>query len=108
MIKKFYLLLSFVIFYIKEVIVTNFIVANEVLTPTHHMKPGFICIDVGALSDRQLLIFCNLLTMTPGSIVVDVSQDKTKVTVHILYLEDEASAIAEINDCYLKRVKEIF
>lgn len=108
MIKKIFLFIGFVLFYIKEVIKTNVIVAYEVLTPTHYMKPGFIDINVSELTDRQLLIFCNLLTMTPGSMVADVSEDKTTVTVHILYLEKESEAISEIEDCYLKRVKEIF
>jgi multicomponent Na+:H+ antiporter subunit E len=107
MIRKIFLLIKFLLFYIKEVIKTNIIVAFEVLTPTHYMKPAFVDIDVSGLSDRQLLIFCNLSTMTPGSIVVDVAEDKSTVTIHILYFEDERS-IREIEENYLNRVKELF
>ena len=100
--------LSFCLFYLKEVVKTNLIVAYEVLTPTHHMRPGFIKMEVGDLSDRQLLIFCNLLTMTPGSMVVNVSDCKKYVYVHILYLEDRKLTEEEIRKNYLDRVKEVF
>ena len=98
----------FCLFYLKEVVKTNLIVAYEVVTPTHHMKPGFIKMNVEELTDRQLLIFCNLLTMTPGSIVVDVSSCKKFVYVHILYLEKRDAVEKEIRENYLKRVKEVF
>jgi multicomponent Na+:H+ antiporter subunit E len=108
MIRKIFPLIKFSLFYIKEVIKTNVIVAVEVLTPTHYMKPAFVKVDVGGLTDQQLLIFCNLLTMTPGSMVVDVSEDKHTVTVHVLYLDDENKSIREIEENYLNRVKELF
>lgn len=84
------------------------IIAYEIITPTHHMKPGFIKMDVSELSDRQLLIFCNLLTMTPGSMVVNVSECKKFVYVHILYLNDRAAVEKELRENYLNRVKEVF
>jgi multicomponent Na+:H+ antiporter subunit E len=108
MIKKAIKLLLFFLFYLKEVVKTNVIVAMEVLTPTHYMKPGFVKIDVSGINDRQLLIFSNLLTMTPGSMVVDVAEDKSFVSVHILYLDDEKRAIKEIEENYLSKVKELF
>ena len=101
-------LIGFGAFYIKEVVKTNLIVAWEVLTPTHYMTPGFVEINVADLNDRQLLIFCNLLTMTPGSMVVDVNEEKTAVTVHVLYLDDESSVVSEIEENYLKKVRELF
>lgn len=108
MITKPFKLILFIIFYVKEVIKTNLIVAREVLTPTHYMKPGLVDIDVSHINDRQLIIFCNLLTMTPGSMIVDVAEDKSSVKVHILYLNDRKEAISEIEENYLKKVKELF
>lgn len=108
MIRKIPALIKFAAFYLKEVIKTNLIIAYEVITPTHHMKPGFIKMDVGELSDRQLLIFCNLLTMTPGSMVVSISDCKKFIYIHILYLEDRDKVEQEIRDNYLRRVKEVF
>ena len=100
--------LTFFFFYLKEVVKTNFIVAMEVVTPTHYMKPGFVELDVEGLDDSQLLIFCNLLTMTPGSMVVDVSADKKTVLVHVLYMEDESVVKSDIQEQYLNKVKELF
>ena len=108
MIKRFFKLIGFVLFYLKEVIKTNLILAYEVITPTHYMEPGFIKMDVEGLSDRQLLVFCNLITMTPGSMVVNVSDCKKFVYLHILYLENRKDTENEIRETYLKKVKEVF
>lgn len=108
MIRRIFALFKFSLFYLKEVVKTNLIVAYEVITPTHHMKPGFIKMNVEELGDRQLLIFCNLLTMTPGSMVVNISECKKFVYVHILYLDDCEKVEKEIRENYLRRVKEVF
>ncbi len=107
MIIKVFQIFNFLIFYLSEVIKTNFILAYEVLTPTHYMKPGFIKIDVSELTERELLVFCNLLTMTPGSMVVNVSQCKNFIYIHILYLDNRKQVEHDIRQNYLKKVKEM-
>ena len=101
-------LIHFSLFYIWEIVKTNCIVAYEIVTPTHYMKPGFIKFDVSDLTDRQILIFCNLLTMTPGSLVVNLSDCHNYAYIHVLYLEDRDEIEKEIRESYLKRVKEVF
>jgi len=101
-------LFAFVLFYIKEVVVTNFQVAYDVLTKKHHMTPGFIAIPVDGLSDRQLLVLSNLLTMTPGSITIDLSQDKKTLFIHAMYIDTVDEVRNEIIEKYVKRVKEVF
>ena len=105
---KIFKLIKFSFFYVGEVVKTNIIMAYEVLTPTHYMKPGYIKINVSELSDRQLLIFSNLLTMTPGSMVVSVDDKSEFVYIHLLYLEDRNVLAKEIRENYLNRVKEVF
>ena len=105
---KLFKLITFVLFYIKEVVITNFQVAYDVLTKKHHMTPGFVAIPVESLTDRQLLVLSNLLTMTPGSITIDLSQDKQTLYIHAMYIETVDQVRDEIVEKYVKRVKEVF
>ncbi len=101
-------LIAFVLFYIKDVVITNVQVAYDVLTKKHHMTPGFVAIPVEGLSDRQLLVLSNLLTMTPGSITIDLSQDKQTLFIHAMYIETVDEVREEIISKYVNRVREVF
>ena len=105
---KLFKLINFALFYLKEVIVSNFKVAYDVLTQKHYMHPGFISIPVDELNDRQLLIISNLLSMTPGSVSIDISSDKRELFIHAMYLENPEALRQEIITKYVKRVKEAF
>lgn len=105
---KLFKLIKFLCFYLCEIVKTNCLVAYEVLTPTHYMKPAFIKMCVSDLNDRQTVIFCNLLSMTPGSLVVNLSDCHNYVYIHILYLDDREKIEAEIRNNYLSKVKEVF
>jgi len=98
---------AFLIFYIKEVVMSNIRVAYDVLTPRHHMKPGFIAIPLGDLTNRQILILANLITMTPGTLSMDVSADRSILYLHAMYIDDPESVRHEIA-VYRDKIREVF
>ncbi|WDE95452.1 Na+/H+ antiporter subunit E [Lentisphaera profundi] len=101
-------LFSFALFYMKEVVISNFMVAYDVLTKKHHMTPGFVAIPIPDLTDRQLLVLSNLLTMTPGSITIDLSLDKQTLYIHAMYIDNVEDVRTEIIEKYVNRVREAF
>ena len=101
-------ILLFALFYLKEVVACNFRVAFDVLTKKHYMHPGFVAIPVDDLNDRQLMILANLLSMTPGSVTIDIAYDKKHLFVHAMYIDDLEALRNEITEKYVKRVKEVF
>jgi len=101
--------LSFFVFYLKEVVLANFRVAYDVCTPIHHMKPGFLSIPLDEdLTDRQLLVLANLITMTPGTLSMDVTSDRRTLYLHAMYIDDIDALKREIVGVYQKRIKEVF
>jgi len=93
-------------FYLYEVIISNFRVAYDVLTPTHHMYPDIIEVNITALTDRQLLAAANLITMTPGTLSLDVNEERTHLKVHCMYADD--STVKGIETSYLPRIRRVF
>jgi multicomponent Na+:H+ antiporter subunit E len=77
------------LFYIWELIKSNVRVAYEVLTPTHTMKPGVIGLPLEVESDAGITILANLITMTPGTLSLDVSNDRRMLFIHAMYIDDE-------------------
>ncbi len=93
-------------FYLYEVVVSNIRVAYDVLTPTHLMHPKMIEVNISDLTDRQLLAAANLVTMTPGTLSLDVNEARTHLKVHCMY-GDEATA-SDIETNYLRRIRRVF
>ncbi len=98
---------TFILFYLKEIIVSNIVIAYDILTPTHRMKPGVIAIPLDAKTDLEITMLANLITMTPGTLSVDVSTDHKVLYVHAMYIKDPDALRAEIKTNLEYRVLEI-
>lgn len=105
--KRLLKLLHFLLFYLCQVVQCNMTVAHDILTRRHHMLPGFLTIAVNDLSDRQLLILSNLLSMTPGTVVVDIDEQR-QLLLHAMYLDDADELRRHLETDYIRRIKEIF
>jgi multicomponent Na+:H+ antiporter subunit E len=100
--------LGFQAFFIKELVKANLRVAWEVLTPKHHMRPGIIAIPLDAESDLQITILANFITLTPGTLSLDVSPDRKTLYVHAMYVENVDAFRREIKEQLERRVIEVF
>lgn len=107
-IRKIYKILSFFIFYVKEVILANFKMAYLILSRTPNLKPAIIAIPLETQSEVQIALLANLITMTPGSFSVDVSHDRTVLYVHVLDNSDPESVKQSIQKGLQQKVKELF
>ena len=100
--------LRFQAFFIRELVKANLRVAWEVITPKHHMRPAIIAIPLDANSDLQITILANFITLTPGTLSLDVSPDRKTLYVHAMYVDDVDAFRREIKDQLEKRVIEVF
>lgn len=87
---------GFAFFYAWELIKSNIRVAYEVLSPTHHMTPGVIGLELDTDSDAAITILANLITMTPGTLSLDVSNDRRMLFIHAMYVDDEEGLRQEL------------
>lgn len=89
-------LLNFMVFFTKELIMANLKVAWDVLTPTNLMKPGVISMPLRAETDMEITMVANAISLTPGSLSLDVSSDRKVLYVHVMYLYDEQQVMTEL------------
>jgi len=107
--KRIWATVNLFFFYLKEVLLSNFRVAHDVLTPRHRMKPGIIAVDVEGLTDWQIFFMSNLITMTPGTLGLTVSEDRKKLFLHAMYIDGSVEELAEsLRKDYGRRVKSVF
>ena len=106
--KRFLYLLEFSLFYFRELVACNLRVAYDILTPTHHMQPAFVSLPCHALSERQLLVLANLITMTPGTLSLYVQDDLSHLVIHCMYADDPEALIENLQCDYVRRVCRVF
>ena len=89
-------IIGFFFFFLWEMLKANWQVAYEVMTSNLHMKPGIVKIELEAKTDLEITLLSNLISLTPGTLVIDVSDDRKVMYVHGMYLEDKAKFIESI------------
>lgn len=90
--------IKFIIFFIWELTKANIKVAYEVLTPADNMEPGVVSFNLEAKNDFEITILMNLITLTPGTLSLDVSYDRRCLYIHSMYVEDLNDFRADIKE----------
>lgn len=71
-----------------EVVKANLRVGYDVLTPTHNMRPGVISFKMNAKEDYEITLLMNLISLTPGTLSLDISRDRRILYIHAMYIDD--------------------
>jgi multicomponent Na+:H+ antiporter subunit E len=100
-------LLSFVLYFLWELLRANLQVAYDVVTPTFYMRPGIVRVPLDAETNLEITLLANLITLTPGTLSLDVSDDRKVLYVHAMYLSDKQKFIDDIKNGFEKRLLEI-
>lgn len=96
-----------VVFFIKALFVSNLRVLWDVVTPAHISRPGIIRLPLDARTDLEIMLVANLISLTPGTLSIDVSEDRRYLYVHVMFLDDVEEACRELKEGLERRVLEV-
>jgi multicomponent Na+:H+ antiporter subunit E len=99
--------MGFVLFFLWELILANLRVAYDVVTPKYHMRPGIVAIPLDAETDLEITLLASLITLTPGTLSLDVSEDRKVLYVHAMFVEDVESFRDSIKHGVERRLLEL-
>jgi multicomponent Na+:H+ antiporter subunit E len=71
------------------------------------MKPGILAIPLDATQDSEILLLAMLINLTPGSVALDVSDDRKVMYVHVMYIDSPEAARSEIKHGFARRVRQL-
>lgn len=101
-------LVRFPIVVIWALVLSNLRVARTVLfTPVDRLTPGIMAVPLTLTTDAEITALANLITLTPGTLTLDVSDDRQVLFVHVLDLSDADAALASIR-VFEQGVREIY
>ncbi|MGA8852918.1 MAG: Na+/H+ antiporter subunit E [Christiangramia sp.] len=95
------------VYFLYELVKANIEVAYEVITPKLNMTPGIIMVPLDVKSDIGITMLANMISLTPGTLSLDVSNDKKVLFVHAMYIKDREKFIRGIKDGFERRIMEV-
>ncbi|KIN62146.1 pH adaption potassium efflux system protein [Sulfitobacter noctilucicola] len=100
---------SYAIIVLWDIIVANVQVAWIVLTvPNSKLKPAWIVVPLDLRQPEAITILAGTITLTPGTVSADLSDEGHSLLVHALHTDDPDGVRDDIKHRYERRLKEIF
>lgn len=107
---RFWYILYFALFFLVELFKSSFRVAADVLRPDLYkrIRPGIIAVPLEVESDIEITLLANVISLTPGTLSLDLSDDKRVLYIHAMYDGDDPDAVRrEIKSGLERRVLEV-
>jgi len=109
---RFYLwrvlaVVNLILLFIKELVLSNIAVLKTVLKPKLDMQPGIFALPTDLEKDWEITLLANLITLTPGTLVVDVSDDQKILYVHAMDVPDVQESITSIKQSFERAIMEV-
>ena len=99
--------LSLATFFAWELLLANFRVGADVLRG-NRIEPAVVAIPLDVTSDGEILLLSMLINITPGSVTIDLSDDRRTLYVHVMHMTTAEETRREIKGGFERRVKLLF
>lgn len=91
-----------------DIVVSNIQVARLILGPERLIQPRFVWLPLDVRDPHAVAALAGIITMTPGTLSADLSEDRRHLLVHALNVADEAELVASIKARYEAPLLRIF
>ncbi|KIT16477.1 Na+/H+ antiporter subunit E [Jannaschia aquimarina] len=103
---RVYRWVKLLLLFLWELVVSSVSVAWDVLTPRHRARPGIIAVPLKAEGEAEVLLVTNLISLTPGTLSLDVTEDCRTLYVHAMFADDPAAIRKQIETGMERWVRE--
>jgi multicomponent Na+:H+ antiporter subunit E len=97
----------FLLYFLMELLLSSLRVAAAALFPRRFTRPGIVAIPLDAKTDIEIVLLASVVTLTPGTLSLEVSGDRSTLFVHCMFLEDPDRIRREIKDGLERRLLEV-
>ena len=94
-------------YFMVELLQSNLRVFWDVVTPGHISRPGIVGVPLDASTELEILLVANMISLTPGTLSVDLSEDRRILYVHVMYLDDPDRFRKSIKEGLERRLLEV-
>jgi len=89
-----------------QIVVANLKVVAAVLGPRRLLRPALVAVPLDVTTDGQIAALANMITLTPGTLSLDVSPDRRTLYVHAMFASSPEALRREIKEGFERRILE--
>ncbi|MGI2329274.1 Na+/H+ antiporter subunit E [Planococcus sp. YIM B11945] len=104
---RIWAVISLFFLFIKELILANYSVFKLVIQPRLSIRPAIFELETELERDWEVTLLAALITLTPGTLVVAISDDQTKLYIHAIDFEDIEGAVQAIKTTFERAIMEV-
>lgn len=95
-------------FFAWALVIANFRVALDVARPHTTIRPAVVAVPLDITSDAEILLLSMLINITPGSVTLDLSDDRRTLYVHVMHITTAEESRNDIKTGFERRIKRLF
>lgn len=99
--------LSLAAFLLYELLLANVRVASLVLARRPQLRPAILAVPIELKHDWQVALLAGLVTLTPGTLSIEVSSDSRTLFIHFLNLVDPERERRAIREGFEARIRRL-
>ncbi|MGC2856898.1 Na+/H+ antiporter subunit E [Novispirillum sp. DQ9] len=88
-------ILHLIFYFLWDLIQSSVRVLVDVLRPVSKSRPGIVAVSTEGMTDIQILTLANLITLTPGTLSLEVSDDRKTLYVHAMFLDGDPEGLRQ-------------
>lgn len=96
-----------VLYFLWELLLANIRVTIDIITPNDNIRAGVVAVPLDIKGPVSLAVLANIISLTPGTVTMDVSDDQTVLYIHTMHLTDADEFRREIKEGFERRLMEV-
>lgn len=102
------LILGLLGIFLADLVRANIRMAGIILSPRMKLRPAVVAVPLILQSEAAIILLANLMTLTPGTLSLDISTDRRMLFVHTVYLDEPEQFKQQLLAGYERLLKELF
>ncbi|HLS22467.1 MAG TPA: Na+/H+ antiporter subunit E [Pseudogracilibacillus sp.] len=102
-----YRIIVLALIFIRELILSNISIVKLVYSRKPDFEPGIFEMPIEVTKNWEITLLANLITLTPGTLTVAISDDRKRFFIHAMDIDDKEESIHEIKNTFEKAIMEV-
>jgi multicomponent Na+:H+ antiporter subunit E len=98
--------LGLIVFFLYDLLRSSVAVVWDVITPEMQSRPRMVRMPLDCRDETEIMLTANLISLTPGTLTVDVSPDRRELVIHAMFAEDPDEVVHDLKRGMERRVME--
>ncbi len=105
--RKVWAIWKLLVLFMKELILSNIAVIKHIVQPKLNIRPGIFALETELITDWEITTLACLITLTPGTLTLEVSPDRSTLYIHAMDIEDAEALAESIKGTFEKAIMEV-